>query len=85
MSDNGRALDLAKARPKIRQRLHSGVLPKEFDADTLLMGTPPNGACIGCGETFSDDSDAVGHMLSGTAYWFHLECEKMWQEERHQS
>src|SRR5439155_9410184 len=74
-------------RRKIRENLDSGKLLRDFDVtqDIAHIGTPPPGTvCAGCGEKFSpSDPPPIARFGSGQKYWFHQECEKLWQEERH--
>ena len=77
-------MDVTKARQKIRERLESKSLPKDFDLTSFTVGSPPkNTKCAGCHELFSlSNTRAVAHRRSGKFYWFHEDCEKLWQEER---
>jgi hypothetical protein len=78
-------MDTTKRRQKIREKLDSGSMPKDFDIDQFKLGTPASGTdCVGCGVAFSPvESEAVARFQSEKKYWFHAECEKIWQDERH--
>jgi len=77
-------MDTTKARQTIRQKLESGALPKDFDLTFFAIGCPPvDTTCAGCGGKFqSFPVDAVAHTRSGQEYWFHKDCEQVWQNER---
>ena len=72
-------MDAANAGRKIRERLESGALPKDFDLTFLSVGHPPpniNGA--GCGEPFlPSNTDAIGQRdHQEKRYWFHDALER---------
>src|SRR5262245_17165153 len=47
-------MDVTKARQKIRERLESKSLPKDFDLTSFTVGSPPkNTKCARCHELFS--------------------------------
>ena len=80
-------MDATRARQKIRERLKSGALPRDFDPTSFAVGhPPPNSKCAGCGEKFLPSNiECIGHRRSGKQNWFHKDCEKIWQEERRAS
>ena len=60
--------------------------PRDFDltVESFFIGHPRVKTCAGCREPFSpDDILSIGLTGSGKKYWFHHDCEKLWQEERH--
>ena len=81
----GQPVDHTKARQRIRDALASGHLPKDCDVTCFTVGCPPRGdTCAACGELFSEDEkDAIAHSRSEQEYWFHRDCEDIWQQERH--
>ena len=82
--DERAAMDRIKCREKIRGNLQSGLLPRDFDVTRLIVGHPPDRTtCAGYGEVFApDELDALAHSNSDQDYWFHRDCEKLWQQER---
>jgi hypothetical protein len=81
------ALNRMKCREQIRTNIEAGSLPRDFDVTQVIVGhSPVRSTCAGCGETFPrDDPDAIAYTSVGQNYWFHKDCEKLWQEERHRS
>ena len=77
-------LNRIKCREQIRTSIEAGSLPTDFDVTQLIVGNPPlRSTCAGCSETFSrDDPAAIAYTRAGQDYWFHKDCEKLWQEER---
>jgi hypothetical protein len=85
MPDVSGSMDRTKARQRIRESLKSGHLPNGFNLTSFAIGHPPyRETCAGCDELFSlDEKTAIVHTKTGKDYWFHEDCEKIWQEERH--
>jgi hypothetical protein len=78
---DGRFMDKASIRQRVRQMLETGVLPCE-EHDKVWAGRSVGTHCAACGEPIAvTDVEFEVELSSGTALRLHRVCHEIWREE----
>jgi hypothetical protein len=74
----------AQVRQKVKDKLASDELPQSKGSALIIAAAGGSGqTCSACDEVIkpSDVTPIAYDYVSGTRHWFHVLCEKIWEEE----
>jgi len=77
-------MDEASLREKIRQKLESGLIPRDRGAIVVGGNGGSRQLCGVCDEQIrpSDQTPISYDYVSGQRIWFHVQCHTLWDKER---